>query len=517
MPAFNFVRASFYQDSVTLMRLSRDLEAVPGVTAAAAMMGTPHNRELLEQAGLLAPEGADAQPADLIIAVVADSPATAAAARAAAEAALAAKPAPVTGTTAARPRTLAGALKAEPGANLALISVPGAYAGAEAEKALRAGLHVMLFSDNVPVATEIALKRRALERGLLMMGPDCGTAIVDGVPLGFANSVDRGRIGLAAASGTGLQEAICTLAREGEGVSQAIGVGSRDLADEVGGLMMLRALELLAGDAATEVVCVVGKPPGAAVARRLAEAAAKLGKPCVACFPSFAVGAPSQGLRRPTVGQTEARIHIAATLEDAGRAAAALARGTTPAATEFSLPAAEIERLVADAGRGLTPAQRYVRGVYAGGTLAYEAVGLLAQNLADVAPSLTAGGPGHRVVDLGEDVFTVGRPHPMIDGHVRREWIDKETRDAGTAVLLVDVVGGHGAHPDPAGELLPAIRAARARRPLAVVASVCGTERDPQPRGTQIARLREAGVIVMDSNAQAARLAAMIARHAGAR
>src|SRR5438552_4168352 len=220
MPAFNFVRASFYQDSVTLMRLSRDMEAVPGVTAAAAMMGTPHNRELLQQAGLLAPEGAAAGPADLVIAVIADSPAAADAARAAAEHALLARRAIAVGnTTAATPRTLTSALKILPDANLALISVPGAYAGAQALQALRAGLHVMLFSDNVPVETEVALKRLALERGLLMMGPDCGTAIVDGVPLGFANAVPRGRIGLAAASGTGLQETTCTIAREGEGAS----------------------------------------------------------------------------------------------------------------------------------------------------------------------------------------------------------------------------------------------------------------------------------------------------------
>ena len=505
MPAFNFVRASFYQDSVTLMRLSRDMEAVPGVTAAAAMMGTPHNRELLQQAGLLAPEGAAAGPADLVIAVIADSPAAADAARVAAEHALLARRAIAVGnTTAAPPRTLTSALKILPDANLALISVPGAYAGAEALQALRAGLHVMLFSDNVPVETEVALKRLALKRGLLMMGPDCGTAIVDGVPLGFANAVPRGRIGLAAASGTGLQETTCTIAREGEGVSQAIGVGGRDLSDEVGGLMMLRALELLAGDAATEVVCLVGKPPGAGVARRLADAVAKLGKPCVAYF---------AGASTPAAGPWR----VAATLEDAGRAAVALARGTTPAATAFTLTAAEVERLVADAARGLAPGQRYVRGVYSGGTLAYEAIDLLAGSLAEVATSLTTGGSGHRVVDLGEDVFTVGRPHPMIDGRVRREWIDREGRDAGTAVLLVDVVLGYGAHRDPAGEIVPAIRAVRARRPLAVVASVCGTDGDPQSRAAQIATLRDAGVIVMDGNAQAARLAAAIARRAGAR
>src|SRR5438045_2691591 len=240
MPAFNFVRASFYRDSVTLMRLAGAMEAVAGVTRAAAMMGTPANRALLEQAGLLAKDGAAAGPADLVIAVVAEETAAAQAARAAAE---------------ATPRTLEGGLPALPGANLVLISVPGAYAGAEALRALRAGLHVMLFSDNVPVATEVELKRLARERGRFLLGPDCGTAILDGVPLGFANVVPRGRIGLAAASGTGLQEVTCAIARLGEGVSQAIGAGGRDISDEVGGLMMLRALDALGDDAATEVAC----------------------------------------------------------------------------------------------------------------------------------------------------------------------------------------------------------------------------------------------------------------------
>src|SRR2546429_6370027 len=206
MPAFNFVRASFYQDPVTLMRLSRDMEAVPGVTAAAAMMGTPHNRELLQQAGLLAPEGAAAGPADLVIAVIADSPPAADAARAAAEHALLPRKAIAVGpTTAAPPRTLTSALKTLPDANLALISVPRAYAGAEALKALRAGLHVMLFSDNVPVETDVELKRLAHERGRFLLGPDCGTAILDGVPPGFANGVPRGRTGPPAPSGPGLQ------------------------------------------------------------------------------------------------------------------------------------------------------------------------------------------------------------------------------------------------------------------------------------------------------------------------
>ena len=500
MPAFNFVRASFYRDSVTLMRLAGAMEAVAGVTRAAAMMGTPANRALLEQAGLLAKDGAAAGPADLVIAVVAEDAAAAEAARAAAEHALLARPPAVRGAE-ATPRTLEGALRALPGANLVLISVPGAYAGAEALRALRAGLHVMLFSDNVPVATEVELKRLARERGRFLLGPDCGTAILDGVPLGFANVVPRGRIGLAAASGTGLQEVTCAIARLGEGVSQAIGVGGRDLSDEVGGLMMLRALDALGADAATEVACVIGKPPGRATALRLAEAVGALGKPCVVNF----------------TGETLARApwHAAATLEDAARAAVALARGDTPAGVEFTRPAPEIERLVAEAVHGLAPGAHAVRGMYAGGTLAWEARGLLAARLRDVAPGVTGGGGLHRVVDLGEDAFTVGRPHPMIDGRVRREWIDKEGRDPGTAVLLLDVVLGYGAHPDPAGELLPALDAARARG-LAVIAGVCGTDADPQPRAAQVARLRDAGVLVMDSNAQAARLAALIALRAGA-
>ncbi len=493
---WNFVRRSFYQDSVTLMRLTRDMEAVPGVRRAAAMMGTPANRALLEDAGLLAAEGDAAGPTDLVIAVLADTREAAEVARAAAESALSARHPAAMPSVAGRPLTLASALKALPGATLALISVPGAYAGAEALKALHAGLHVMLFSDNVPVATEIELKTLARERGLFVMGPDCGTAIVNGVPLGFANAVRRGRIGIAAASGTGLQEVTCHIAAAGEGISQAIGVGGRDLSDEVGGLMMERALAALAADPETAVVCVIGKPPGPATLAKLEGWIAKLGKPCVTQL---------GGARR-----------VAATLEDAALAAVALARGTKPAPLEFSAPSGMIAQLVEDAVLPMRANQRWVRGVYSGGTLAYEAIDILKSRLADVAPGVTGGGKTHRVVDLGEDRFTVGRPHPMIDGTVRREWIQTEGADPETAVLLLDVVLGYGAHPDPAAEILPAIRAAKiaaesAGRHLAVVASVCGTEGDPQRRSAQAAALSAAGVVVMPSNAQAARLAALIA------
>jgi FdrA protein len=504
VPVWNFVQRSVYQDSVTLMRLSRDMEAVAGVQRAAAMMGTPANRELLGQAGLLDKDGGTAGPADLVIAVVADTEAAAEGARAAAEAALAARAAAPTGGR-ARPRTLVGGLRALPDATLALISVPGAYAGAEARRALEAGLHVMLFSDHVPLATEVELKRVASERGLLLMGPDCGTAIVAGVPLGFANALPRGRIGLVAASGTGLQEVSCRLAAAGEGVSHAIGVGSRDMSDTVGGIMTLAALRALADDADTEVIVVIGKPPGPAIAARLAEAMRALAKPSVLHFAGL-------GAREGTT----------ATLEDAALAAVALARGEAPRAVEFSRPAPEVRAMAAAQAGALAFGQRFVCGLYSGGTLAWEAVALLSARLPDVAGDLHGHGQGHRVVDLGDDVFTVGRPHPMIDGTIRREWIARAAADPATAVLLLDVVLGYGAHPDPAAELAPTLAEARrtataAGRALAIVASVTGTEHDPQGRARQAAALQRAGVLVMDSNAQAARLAALIAARAGER
>jgi succinyl-CoA synthetase alpha subunit len=394
-------------------------------------------------------------------------------------------------------------MEALPDATLALISVPGIYAGAEARRALAAGLHVMLFSDNVPIETEVELKRDAAARGLFVMGPDCGTAILHGVPLGFANAVPRGRVGLVASSGTGLQEVTCLLAAEGEGVSHAIGVGSRDLSNAVGGAMTLPALAALRADAATEVVVVIGKPPGAAVARALAEALEALGKPAVLAIMGVrAFPAPCD-------------VHVASTLEEAALIAAGLAARREPRDIEF--PADELDELVDAQARGLAPGQRFVRGLFSGGTLAWEAVALLAERLEDVAPGVSArDGKGHRVVDLGEDVFTVGRPHPMLDGHVRCEWIAREAADPTTAVLLLDVVLGYGAHPDPAGELIAALESARrtsaeAGRRIAVIASVTGTEEDPQRRSRQVAALRQAGVVVMRSNAQAARVAALVA------
>ena len=503
MPVWNVVYKGVYHDSVTLMQLTHDLQVIDGVRRATVMMATPANRALLRDAGILTPDGDTASPNDLIIAVEADDMAAAQAGAQAAEAALStSRPSALTRQTSYRPHTLRSALTTFDGANLALISVPGLYAGREAMKALRAGLHVMLFSDNVPVTSEIELKRFARDRGLLMLGPGCGTAIIDGVPLGFANAVPRGRIGLAAASGSGLQEVSCQIAAAGAGVSQAIGVGGRDLTDEVGGLMMARALEILAADPGTDVIAVLGKPPGPRTWERLQTQLAQLRKPCAVHLAGW----------HSAAGEFWS---AAATLEEAALAAVALLRGVGTTPIEFTTPRDQIEHLIVEATHAMQPGQRFVRGLYAGGTLAYEALGLLQAELPNVFPGIVGGGEGHSVVDLGEDRFTLGRPHPMIDGTIRREWILRAAEDPATAVILLDVILGYGAHPDPAGDLLPAIeratwQAQAGGRHLAVVASVCGTEQDRQRRSAQIDALRAHGVIVMPSNAQAARLVAGI-------
>jgi FdrA protein len=506
MAVWNVVHKGVYHDSVTLMRLTHDLERLSGLRRAAAMMGTPANRELLQDTGLLTAEGDASSPQDLIIAIEADEEAVAHAGIQAVEAALAdTLPSTVAPDHSPRPRTLSSALRQLDGANLALISVPGMYAGYEAMKALGAGLHVMLFSDNMPLATEIELKRLALAKGLLMMGPDCGTAIINGVPLGFANAIARGRIGIAAASGSGTQEVSCLIAAAGEGISQAIGVGGRDLSDEVGGLMMGYVLDILALDPATDVICVLGKPPGPSTWERLQGRLVRLDKPCVVYMPGL-------------TAEAESPWSTAETLEDTAHMAVALAQSRRPTPRAFPAPTYETMPLVREALRTMRPGQRLVRGIYAGGTLAQEALGILRATLSDVSPDLLGEGEGHTVVDLGADRFTVGRPHPMIDGGLRREWVLKAASDPSTAVILFDVILGYGAHPDPAGELLPAIQQAtrQARddgRSFTLVASVCGTDRDPQRRSAQVEALCASGVMVMPSNAQAARLAAWIADH----
>ncbi len=500
------VKPSAYQDSVTLLLLARQLRSGPGVVEAAALMATPSNKDLLAQSGLLTAEAAKAGPNDLIIAVRAVSAAVAAEALAEGEAFLGAKRKHLEGSGRALPRTLESARRHLPDANLALISVPGAFAAVEAKKALRLGLHVMLFSDNVGLEDEVSLKTLAVQKGLLMMGPDCGTAILNGVPLGFANAVTRGRIGLVSASGTGLQQVTTLLASQGEGVSQAIGVGGRDLSEKVGGLMTFQALDALAVDPTTELIVVIGKPPAPAVRARIEIRLRTAGKPCV-------LAVLGQGVQEGREGV----VHVVATLEDAAWAALAMLEGQPFSPQPFSIPAMEMRAGVEECRRAFRPDQGAVRALYAGGTLAHEAVLILEPLLGPIATNLRPGiGGRHRVTDLGADDYTVGRAHPMLDATVRVEEIRKAAQDPDVAVLLLDVVLGYGAAPDPAGDVAAAIEAARAAAKaagsgLAVVASVIGTAGDPQDLALQCARLEAAGAWVLPSKAQAARVAACIA------
>ncbi len=483
------VHHGVYADSVSLMQVSRRVGDVEGVTKALVAMGTELNLDLLAGMGFAA---VDAGPNDLVVAIRADETMLDAA-LGELDAALAAS----RGGADQRgfgdgppPRTVRDAA-ALAGGQLALVSVPGEHAFLEALDALRAGLHVMVFSDNVPLEAEVAPKREADQRGLLVMGPDAGTAIVAGVGLGFANVVRPGSVGLVAASGTGAQQLSCLLDDAGVGLSHVLGVGGRDLDPAVGARSTLSALRALDEDPATELIVVLSKPPDEAVAARVRDAAE-------ACATPVVVGLLGEGQNDLTnVAET-----VLATL---GRDVPAWASwGEAPPGEP---PDTASSRLV---------------GLFAGGTLCAEALLIVEEALGAVSsnvtrdPAVALGGEvtadGHVLVDLGEDEHTRGRPHPMIDQRLRIERIAAEAERADTRVLLLDVVLGHGAHPDPAAELAPAIADARrtatdAGRELAVVASLCASAGDPQGRDAQAETLAAAGAQVFASNAEAARAA----------
>ena len=482
----NEVRKGFYLDSVALMRLSQTLADLEGVEEAALMMGTPANRRIMADAGLLDAAGEAAGGGDLITGIRAISAAAAERALIEARALL---DTPASGgyeATRWRPRTLRAALRSHPGANLVVISVPGDFAVAEARKAIRRGLHAMIFSDNVSVAEESALKQEARELGCLVMGPDCGTAIIDGIPLAFANRVPRGDIGIIGASGTGTQEITCLIARYGGGISHAIGVGGRDLNTEVGGISTLMALDALATDAATTHIVLVSKPPPAEVAARVLERIGASGKPATVCF----------------IGAGELPMPANATQVFTLKAAAQTPLGVqTEATTEEPMPAIDVPR-----GRSR------IQGLFSGGTLCAEAQIIFRS--ADEAVVSNAPVPGvallaeanggSSLLDMGNDEYTQGKPHPMIDPSVRDAALVAALDDAATGVVLLDVVIGYGAHADPAGHLVSVLKAHGVKDGPAVIASVTGTEEDPQIRSVQMAKLEAAGVHVAPSNADAA-------------
>jgi FdrA protein len=492
MPELMELRRGAYRDSVSLMQVSRAVGAEPGVETALVAMATELNLELLAGMGFSAP--ADATANDMVVAVRGADDAALDRALHRLEAVLAERAAPALGGFGVPPppRTVGSAAR-QIDANLALVSTPGRYAFLDAMDALEAGLSVMVFSDNVPVEQELRLKAEAARRGLLVMGPDCGTALVSGLGLGFANAVRPGPVGLVAASGTGAQQFMCLLDTAGVGVSHCLGVGGRDLSAAVAGRSTLQALDALDTDPATELIVVVSKPPAPEVANRVRVHAESLSTPV-----QFAM-----------LGRDGADLTAMATTTLS-------ALGATPPAWPRWEPA-----------QPQPPRPGALRGLFSGGTLCDEAMLIASADLGVIRSNIPLRrdwvigddlrDPGHLMIDFGDDRLTAGRPHPMIDGTLRLERLAAEAGDPQCAVILLDVVLGHGADPDPAAELGPAIEQARsAGNGRAVIVSLVGVAADPQGLERQALTLRDAGATVFASNAEATRHAVSLTQRSGA-
>jgi len=488
------IRRGFYLDSVALMRYSKAIAGMDGVEEAALMMASPSNRQIMSDAGLLSNVSLDAGGGDLIIGIRASSADKAETARAAANSILD-QPTTYAGSEAWRPKSTRAAVKANPDANLALISVAGDFAAAEARKSLRHGLHVMLFSDSVSIADELSLKLEARNLGLLVMGPDCGTAIINGTPLAFANVVPKGDIGVIGASGTGIQEITCLIAQGGAGVSQVIGVGGRDLKEDIGGITTLMALEALDADPATRHIVIISKPPAETVANKVVERIKTSKKSFTVCF----IGASNWDL--PANSQFTSSL----------KSASEHALGGQVLFSNFNTETVAKPAITAK-----------VCGLFTGGTLCAEAqmlfgvAGLKVMSNAAIpgVESISNGSDAHTIIDLGSDEYTQGRPHPMIDPSVRDLALNKAMADPTVGIVLLDVVIGYGSHEDPSGHLVASLSSSLNGSTL-VIASVTGTDGDPQGRITQIAKLKKAGILVAPSNADAAELAIACLKLAG--
>jgi len=503
------IRTGAYYDSVVLMQLQRSLAELPGVDDAGVVMGTEANLELLDQTGLLVEEIKAAKADDLVMVVKAVDAKTAQDALSRVDELVAARRSREGAGEDFLPRSLESADKTLPESKWVLISVPGRYAAGVSREALRLGKHVFLYSDNVTVDEEIELKNIGAEQGLLVMGPDCGTAIIDGIGLGFANQVRKGSIGMVAASGTGLQQVSVRIHQLGGGLTHALGTGGRDLSSKVGGLTARMGLDLLDRDPETKVIVLVSKPPAKDAADGILEYARGLSKPVVVNFIGY-----------QTALQEVDNLLFTSTFDDTAAAAVAL-----DGELEDSDEGKEISL------DGFKAEQRYLRGLYSGGTLAYEALLILDRYLPAVYSNVpinkdfklenSLSSQGHTIIDLGEDEFTVGRLHPMMDNELRISRLQMEVEDPEVALILMDVVLGHGSHPDPANELAPAIKvaievAARDKRRLDVIVTLSGTDLDPQGMEEQGKALEKAGALVFKSSDRAVRYAARLIRQLNA-
>ena len=482
-----------YLDSVKLMLISRKLREVPGVEDAVAIMATEENKGILAATGMLVDEILPAKDNDIVLVIKGEGDPEAWLSLA--EDLLSGKNDKHSGTVKeVASASLESAINHLEHPDICLISVAGKYAAAEADKALDRGLHVMLFSDNVSLEAEFRLKQKAISRGLLMMGPDCGTAILNGVPLAFANAVPRGKIGIVSASGTGLQEVSVAIAHQGFGISQAFGTGGRDGKEEIGGIMLHACLDHLIHDPETEVIVLIAKTPEPKVLEKLWDQIASTPKKVIVNF--------LKPMETPNLPNIEYCHYLD---ETAAKACLALSESSPYPLSIPSLSSYVRHRMI-EGRKGA------VKGLYSGGTLCKEAALIYTETFGkEPLSNLVKDGP-NRVkdiwntdqdcfIDLGEDEFTVGRPHPMIDFSLRAKLIANEGKNPTTTVILLDVVLGWGAHPDPAAELVPVLKALPER--IKVVCHVLGTDADPQQASKQKAALEAVGVKVFSSNHEA--------------
>lgn len=510
------IRKNTYYDSVALMIITKEIKKLSYVKEVIVGMGTELNKELAENLNLSSEAIRDITPNDFFISALAlDEEANAQENIIKKVDELLNSKNEDSQDVEYKPTTFNAAIKHLKDANLAIISLPGKYAAEEARKALKKGLNVMLFSDNVTIEDEIELKKLGRDKGLLVMGPDCGTAIINGVPLCFANKVRKGDIGVVAASGTGTQEVTVLIDNLGGGVSQALGTGGRDLKSEVGGIMMIEGFKALIDDPDTKVIVLVSKPPAAEVAEKILNMVKTTNKPVVVSF----IGGNRKQIE-------EYGGYACVSLEDAAHKAVALSKKEAVSDfTGFTKPLKEIEEIVEKETTRFHKDQKYIRALYTGGTLADEAMKLLGKVGYDLysniplKPELKLANAHkskeHTCIDLGDDDFTLGKPHPMIDPMGRVERLPKEAEDPEVAIILMDFVLGYGSNIDPAGEMLSYIVEGKKTMEnkggyLCVVGYICGTEGDPQNYKAQSEKLEQAGVILMPSNAQAVRLCAKL-------
>ncbi|QLK85379.1 acyl-CoA synthetase FdrA [Staphylococcus sp. 17KM0847] len=491
---YTVIKENTYQDSIVLMLLSNKLSGIDGVNKASVMMGTPANKDIFKSSGLGTEELEQAGPNDIVIVIDTEDSEKVQIVQDEVEAALKGESETTNDSEVKEAISWKQALDLADNPNLALISIPGTYAAMEAENALNHNLNVFMFSDNVPKDEEVRLKKLAHEKGLLVMGPDCGTGVIHGVPLAFTNTVNKGDIGIIGASGTGIQEVTTIIDRLGQGVTNAIGTGGRDLSTEVGAITMIDSIKALNADPTVKVITVISKPPAKEVQEKVMNTLRNIEKPIVTLFLGH----------KPTYD--EQNIYNAYTLEEAAVVSVQLSKGEKPSYEPHC---------VGDISVNLQPEQQGIKGFYSGGTLAYEAAILIqdALNLTgEHEEGYTLKSKMHEVIDLGDDMYTQGKPHPMIDPEIRKEKLRQAADDDQAAVIMLDNVIGYGSHDDMASELAPIIsevihKTREQGREIVVLATVVGTEQDYQGYHRQQNILKDAGAVICDTNDQMVRTA----------